>query len=221
MRLVLLGAPGCGKGTQGPLLVDRYGIMPISTGDILRAEIREGSALGIKADEFVSRGALVPDNVILDMMEKRMNEPDMVNGFLLDGFPRTLIQAEGLDRILDQKGLSLDAVIKLEVSEETILRRLTARRICPACTQVYNLESAPPKVDGKCDRCGGEIIQREDDKEATVAMRLKVYEGTTAHLVDYYEYEGLAVVVDGEGAVDEVAARIEKALGDRTPGAAK
>ena len=184
---------------------------------MLRAEIWKGSALGGKADEFVSRGALVPDNVILEMMERRISEPDVANGFLLDGFPRSIVQAEGLDRILDQGGMSLDSVIKLEVSEKTVLERLTSRRICPGCSGVYNLASSPPKVAGKCDTCGTKLVQREDDEESTVRMRLKVYEGTTAHLVDYYEYEGLLLVIDGEGTVDQVAANVARALGDQSP----
>ena len=212
MRIVFLGAPGCGKGTQVGRLVHRYEIKSISTGDMLRAEIRKGSVVGLKADEFVSRGDLVPDSIILEMMEMRMNEPDVANGFVLDGFPRSVAQAEGLDRILNQGSGALDAVIKLEVSEEAILERLAGRRICPECSAVYNLSTNSPKVAGKCDNCGAALVHREDDTEATIRMRLKVYEDTTAELADYYDRQHLLRVVDGEGSEDQVESRIVRAL---------
>ncbi len=212
MRLVLLGAPGSGKGTQGEILSRRYSIPQIATGDILRSEMAAGTPLGRAAQRFVNSGALVPDDVILGMMGLRLAETDAAGGFVLDGFPRSIPQAEGLDRILSKTGGSLSAVLKLHVPKRLLLERLTARRVCPACGAVYNLKSMPPVEPDKCDRCGGPLVQRKDDSAETVRKRLTVYEAATAPLIDYYDAHGLLVIVHGEGVVEDVTARIMRGL---------
>lgn len=215
MRLVLLGAPGSGKGTQGELLVRKYKVPQISTGDILRSEIAAGTPLGIRAKEAVSSGALVTDELMLGMVEHRLKEPDLATGFILDGFPRSIPQAEGLAAMLARLGARLDAVVKIDVPKKVLLERMTLRRICSSCGQVYNLVSRPPAAAGKCDRCGADVVQREDDTEETVRRRLNVYEAATAPLIDYYDARGLLVIVHGEGEVPEVFASIVQALESR------
>lgn len=215
MRIVLLGAPGSGKGTQGLLLGEKHGIPSISTGDILRSEIAAGSPLGIRAQEFVRVGSLVPDDVVLGTMEKRLSLSDSAKGFILDGFPRSIPQAEGLGRILSKLGVRLEAVIKLHLSKRALIDRLTSRWTCSTCSAVYNGISSPPRAPGTCDRCGAFLGQREDDQPDTVRKRLNVYEITTAPLVDFYDARGLLVIVDGEGTVREVGSRIERSLEER------
>lgn len=212
MRLVLLGAPGSGKGTQGALLARRCAILQIATGDILRSEMARGSALGMTARGYVVAGSLVPDDVVLGMVEARLGEPDAASGFVLDGFPRSIPQAEGLERILSALGKRLDAVVKLDVPKRLLLERLTARRVCSGCNSVYNLVTKAPAAPEKCDRCGKALIQREDDSEETVRRRLNVYEAETAPLIDYYDGRGLLVIVHGEGSVEDVDAMIGRAL---------
>ncbi len=215
MRIVLLGGPGSGKGTQGRLLSEEHGVPAISTGDILRAEIAAGAPLGMRAREYMSGGSLVPDDVVLGVMEKRLAQPDMGRGFILDGFPRSIPQAEGLDRILKKMGLALDAVVKLHLEKKTLIERLTSRWTCPACATVYNRISSPPRVAGICDRCGASLVQRDDDQPDTVRRRLNVYEMMTAPLIDFYDASGLLVIVDGDGTVAEVAERIARSLEER------
>jgi adenylate kinase len=193
-------------------MVAKYGIKQVSTGDILREQIASDTPLGRRAHEYVSKGSLVPDGVILEMMEQRLAQDDLADGFLLDGFPRSIPQAEGLDRILKKAGVRLDAVIKLDLPKKVLLERLTARRVCSKCQAVYNSISSPPRVDGVCDRCGGKLIAREDDTEETVRRRLNVYEATTAPLIDYYDARGLLVIVSGDGPIDQVEAAIDRAL---------
>lgn len=215
MRLILVGAPGSGKGTQAQRLVDRQGVRQISTGDILRGEIASKSPLGEKADEYVSRGSLVPDDVMLEMMELRLAEDDVAHGFLLDGFPRSIPQAEGLDRLMERTGLELDAVIKLDVPKMVLLERLTCRRVCVQCQAVSNKRLSPTKMDGVCDRCGGDLFAREDDQLETAKHRLLVYEAETAPLIDYYDAKGLLAIINGDRPIEEVGTSIERMLEER------
>lgn len=212
MRIVLLGAPGCGKGTQSELLQTRYGLPAIATGDMLRDAVSNGSSLGEKARPFLSAGALVPDDIILALVEERLRQPDAREGFLMDGFPRSIPQAEGLDRLLAAREAALDRVIKIDVSKKVLLERMTSRRICPGCGAVYNLLTQPPAREGVCDKCGTRLIQREDDSENTVRRRLNVYESATAPLIDYYDARRLLSIVHGEGEVDTVFQRITSVL---------
>ena len=212
MILILLGAPGVGKGTQGALISKEYGIPQISTGDILRSEVKNETELGKKAKAYMEKGELVPDDVIIEMMEKRIKEDDCKNGFILDGFPRTVAQAEAFDRMLAKNGLELDKVILIDVPEEEIIDRLTGRRICPNCGAVYHIKNNPPKVEGVCDRCGSKLIQRDDDREDVVKKRLEVYKKSTMPLIDYYTKTSKLVKVDGTGDIEEIFARIKKIL---------
>ncbi len=192
MRLILLGPPGAGKGTTAKLLHEVDGSVQISTGDILRGEVRAQTPLGQEAKRYMDAGDLVPDALILGMMENRLLQPDCANGFVLDGFPRTIAQAEALEAKLNEMALPLDGVVSLEVCRETIIDRLTTRRTCanPQCQAIYNVKSEPPKVAGVCDRCGGELVQREDETEEAISRRLETYETKTAPLVQYYAERG-------------------------------
>ncbi len=212
MRIVLLGAPGSGKGTQAERLRAKFGIPQIATGDMLRTAIAQGSPLGEKARSYVSAGALVPDDVILGLIEERLELPDAAKGFVLDGFPRSIPQADGLAGLLKARDLALDRVIKLDVSKKALLERMTSRRICPGCGSVYNLLSQEPARTGICDHCGTRLVQREDDTEATVRRRLAVYESSTAPLIDYYDGLRLLSIVNGETSIDTVFERIAAAL---------
>ncbi len=212
MILILLGAPGVGKGTQGQMISQEYSIPQISTGDILRKEVKEETELGKKAKSFMESGALVPDNVIVDMMEKRIKEEDCKNGFILDGFPRTETQAEALDIMLKNNGLELDSVLLIDVSEDEIIERLTGRRVCLKCGAVYHIKYNPPKQDGVCDKCGSKLIQRDDDKEDVVKNRLKIYNESTAPLIDYYSKTGKLVKIDGTGDIKEIFNNIKTIL---------
>jgi adenylate kinase len=215
MRIVLLGAPGCGKGTQAALLFKKYGIPQVSTGDMLRAGIAAGSVLGEEARAHVAAGALMPDDLIQRLVGDRLARPDASRGFILDGFPRSIPQAEGLDRMLGAAGHRLDGVIKIAVGRAELLKRLTSRRICPGCAAVYNLLAQPPSEEGVCDRCGTKLVQREDDTEATVRRRLQVYASATAPLIDWYDARRLLVIVHGEGPVESVFRRIVGAIDER------
>jgi len=207
-RLVLLGAPGVGKGTQAAEISRRTGLPHISTGDLLRAAIRDGSPLGRRVAAIVERGELVPDGLVAEVMEERLARPDAADGFLLDGFPRTVAQADLLDRILAKRGQALDRVISIEVPETEIVDRLAGRRSCEHCGATYHVRYNRPKVDGVCDRCGSELRQRPDDVEAAIAQRLKAYREQTAPLVARYRKTGRLVEVDGRGTPDEVFGRI-------------
>jgi adenylate kinase len=209
---VLLGPPGAGKGTQAVKIAKEYGIPHISTGDIFRANIKEGTELGLKAKKYMDSGELVPDSVVTDIVADRVKKNDCRGGFLLDGFPRTLPQAEALDKILNVEGCPLTAVVNVDVDREALVRRLTARRTCSACGENYNVMSKPPKKEGVCDKCGGKLYQRDDDKRETIENRLAVYEKQTAPLIDYYGRSKRLVTVSGEGAIDEVFGRIRSAL---------
>ena len=213
MRLVLLGAPGCGKGTHSAWMIASLGIPQISTGDMLREAVGAGTELGQKAKGFMDAGKLLPDDVILDLVSERLDAADAAKGFILDGFPRTIPQAEGLGKLLKGRGEALDHVVKIDLAREELIRRLTSRRVCPKCKAVYNVEFKPPKQAGICDACGGEVIQRDDDTAETVTHRLGVYEEQTAPLVAYYEGRGLLIAVDGNAGFGETRGRLEAALG--------
>jgi adenylate kinase len=213
-RVVLLGPPGAGKGTQAKLLQEEFGAVQISTGDILRQAVADKTALGGEAAAYISRGALVPDDLIVNLVAERLKEKDCARGFLLDGFPRTIPQAERLDEILDKMGLRLNGVLSVQVPENILIKRLAGRRTCRQCGALTHVAFNTPKTAGVCDRCGGELYQREDDKEETVAHRLEVYRAQTAPLVDYYQKRGLVRVIDGVGEIGVIRARIIEALGE-------
>ncbi len=208
LRLVLFGPPGVGKGTQAAELRKRVGVPHISTGEILRGTMRDGSPLGQRVRAIVERGELVPDELVGDLIEERLGRPDAREGFLLDGFPRTLPQAERLERFLAARGAALDGVISLSVPEPEIIDRLTGRRVCPACGALYHVKHGRPRVDGVCDACGGALRQRSDDTEEAIRERLRVYHQQTAPLVRHYQRSGLLLTVDGQGRPDEVFARV-------------
>ncbi len=212
MRLILLGAPGVGKGTQGDLLAAKYQRPKISTGDILREAVRNKTPMGIQAKACMDQGKLVPDAVVIGIVKDKLGEPVCAKGFLLDGFPRTVPQAEELGAILKARGLKLDRVVNIAVPRENIVRRLTGRRSCPKCQAVFHVEFSPPKREGICDRCGGELVQRSDDTRETVENRLSVYEEQTAPLIAYYRQRGLLSDVDGAGPVEQVQQRIVELL---------
>ena len=213
-RVVLLGPPGAGKGTQAKLLQEEFGAAQISTGDILRKAVAEQTPLGKQAGEFINRGALVPDGLIVNLVAERLKEKDCQSGFLLDGFPRTIPQAESLDEILKTMGLSLNCVLLVQVPQNIIVERLAGRRTCRKCGALCHVIFNPPKQSGVCDRCGGELYQRDDDREQTITHRLQVYETQTAPLVEYYSQRGLLRAVDGVGEIDQIRARVIAALGD-------
>ena len=201
MRLILLGAPGSGKGTMAADLVQKYQIPHISTGDIFRLNIKSKTALGLEAEQYIQKGALVPDSVTIAMVADRLEQQDCQKGFLLDGFPRTVTQAEALDELLERRQLALNAVVELELSDESILARLSGRRVCSACGKTYNLSSYKPRQEGICDDCGGSLYQREDDKPETIRQRLVNYYRQTLPLSDYYEQKKLLVRINNEGEV--------------------
>jgi adenylate kinase len=209
MRIILIGPPGAGKGTQAVQVKERYKIAHISTGDILRENVRAGTKLGLEAKKYMDAGKLVNDDLIVGMMGDRLRMDDASRGFLLDGFPRTAAQAAALDSLLSDLSVCLDAVVLLEVADEVVVRRLTSRRVCSSCGAIYNAHSRPPKVDGVCDACSGKVIQRDDDKESVIRDRLKVYYSQTSPLVEYYEASGLLSRVDAEGSNDAVLRYLE------------
>lgn len=213
MKIILLGAPGAGKGTVAKLLTNLDGSVQISTGDILRGAVQAGTELGQKANAFMKAGDLVPDELIMGIMGDRLQEPDCQKGFLLDGFPRTIPQAEALKTLLADLGISLDMAVNLDVPRDVILDRLTTRRTCEnsACQAIYNVKSQPTKVDGICDKCGSKVVQREDETEEAISHRLATYNEKTAPLTDYYEKEGLLVNVDAVSS-DAVVAAIQSRL---------
>ncbi len=204
MRIILLGAPGSGKGTQAKKLVEKYHVPQISTGDLLRAAVAAGTPLGRQAKSIMEAGQLVSDDIVLGMIKERLAEDDARAGFILDGFPRTLVQAQALDQLLDELGWPLDGAILIDVDYEKIVRRITGRRTCRDCGQVYNIYTSPPRVDGVCDKCGGPLQQRADDTEETVRKRLQVYDQQTAPLIDYYRQQGKLHRVQGDGDIDEI-----------------
>ena len=213
LRLILLGPPGAGKGTQAARICQKYGIPHISTGDIFRRHIKEGTDFGKKAQEYMNKGLLVPDNLVLEIAEARLMEEDCKNGFLLDGFPRTVNQAEQLDRFLDERNLSVDKVLNIEVDKEELMTRLIGRRVCRNCGATYHVINMPPEKEGICDVCGGELYQRSDDTAATVENRIEVHNAQTMSLVEHYEKVGKIAHIDGSTGLDNVFNEIERVLG--------
>jgi len=213
MRIVLLGAPGAGKGTVAKLLTDYDGSVQISTGDILRGAVKAQSELGKKAQGYMERGELVPDELIMEIMEARLKEPDCDKGFILDGFPRTIPQAEALKKLLAKLNLKLDKVINLDVPKDIILDRLTTRRTCsnPDCQEIYNVKSKPPSPDGKCLKCGSPVIQRADETVEAITKRLETYNEKTAPLIDFYTKEGLIKTISSLSS-DEIVAQIKESI---------
>ena len=207
MKLILLGAPGAGKGTQALKLVDHYSIPQISTGDLLRAAVADGTDLGKQANEYMTAGKLVPDEVVIGLIEERLKEDDCQSGFILDGFPRTVAQADKLKEITD-----IDAVVNVDVDTSILVDRLTGRRTCKTCNAMYHMVFNPPKQEGVCDACGGELYQRSDDNEETVTKRVKTYNENTAPLIDYYKETGKVKDVNGQGGIDEIFQNILKVL---------
>jgi adenylate kinase len=214
LRIVLLGPPGAGKGTQAKLLQEKFQACQVSTGDILRKAVAEQSPVGKEAAEYINRGALVPDSVIVKLVAERLNDNDCRNGFILDGFPRTIPQAQSLEEIVKKMGVALHHVLLMQVPHGLIVERLAGRRTCRGCGAPYHRSFDPPKQEGVCDRCGGELLQRDDDREETIRARLDVYDAQTAPLVDYYRQRGILREIDGVGKVEDIQNRVIKALGD-------
>lgn len=215
MIFILLGPPGAGKGTYSQKLIDIYKIPQISTGDILRASVKAGTEMGLKAKEYMDKGLLVPDEVIVGIVNDRIKDADCKNGFLLDGFPRTVEQANSLGVIFDKNKLALDGVINIIVDNDVLFKRLTGRRMCKQCGANFNVNTLPPKQGGICDKCSGELYQRNDDKEDVIANRLKVYEHQTAPLIEYYKSRNVLKDVNASsGSIDDIVAKIKEALGN-------
>lgn len=212
MKLILLGAPGSGKGTMAAVLKNEYQITHISTGDIFRANIKEQTPLGIEAKKYIDQGALVPDELTISMVEDRLAQPDCANGYLLDGFPRTIAQAEKLDAMLASKNTKLDAVINVTVPAEVIMERVVNRRVCTSCGESYNVVSRPTKVEGVCDVCGKEVVHRDDDKPETVKARLVTYEQNTKPLIDFYAAKGIVIEADNSQSPEFAFKQASEAL---------
>lgn len=203
MRLILLGPPGAGKGTQASAIVKRYNIPHISTGDIFRANIKEGTELGVMAQDYMNKGLLVPDELVVTIVKDRLTKDDCKEGFLLDGFPRTVKQAEALDKELSNLGIKLDKVVNIEADRDILIQRAIGRRICKECGATYHIVNNPPKVEGICDIDQGELFQRSDDNEATVSTRIQVYLDQTQPLIDYYDQQGLILNIDGKNSIED------------------
>ncbi len=213
MRLVLLGAPGAGKGTQAKKLIETYGIPQISTGDILRKAVADGTPLGKEAKSYMDKGELVPDSVVIGLVKERIAQDDCKKGYILDGFPRNIAQAEVLDKVLAEMGAPLDTALSVDVDKDVLMKRLTGRRTCRKCQQMYNIYFSLPKKEGVCDKCGGELFQRNDDKEETIRKRLDVYDAQTAPLMEYYKKKGIVKSVAGTGSIDEIFKQVCSKLG--------
>jgi adenylate kinase len=210
--IILLGAPGAGKGTQAVMLAEKLNLVQVASGDLFRQALQQETALGLKAKSYMEKGQLVPDEITIQMVLERLSAPDCENGAILDGFPRNTQQAEALDKALEEQSKAIDRVVYVMVSEDELMKRLSGRWICRNCQAPYHAVDSPPKVAGKCDRCGGELYQRADDTAETVKKRLKVYFAETSPLIDYYKRAGKLVEVNGEGSVPEVHERIVAAL---------
>jgi adenylate kinase len=211
--IVFLGAPGAGKGTQAASVARKLKLAHIATGDLFRQALERGTELGLAAKSYMEKGVLVPDQITINMVLERISAPDSRGGVVFDGFPRDLKQAEALDKALARQGKAIDKAVHIKVSEEELLRRLGGRRVCRQCQAPCHISDSPPRVEGRCDKCGGELYQRPDDTEKSIKKRLEVYSGETAPLIDYYRREGKLLEIDGEGGVEAVAKRIVAALG--------
>lgn len=212
MRLILLGPPGAGKGTQASSIVAEYGITHISTGDIFRHNIKNETELGKKVKSYLDKGQLVPDELTIDLVWDRLSKDDCKKGFLLDGFPRTINQAEALQKGLEERGFKLDKVINIDVDKNILVKRLSGRRVCKNCGETYHIDNKPTLKDGVCDKCSGEVIQRADDNEKTVLDRIEVYEKQTFPLIDFYKNLGLILTVDGTLSIEDVFSQIKESL---------
>lgn len=212
MRLILLGPPGAGKGTQASMLINKYKIPQVSTGDILRAAIKDQTSMGSKAREYMDKGALVPDDVVVEIIEERISKSDCRHGFILDGFPRNIAQADALSKMLGKRKEEIDKVISLCVDDQELITRITGRRTCKECGKGYHIKFKLPKVDGKCDICGNELIQRDDDSEETVKERLVVYNKQTQPLIDYYSRKNILSGIKGEGGIEDIFEKICKLI---------
>jgi adenylate kinase len=212
MDVILLGPPGAGKGTQAKMMIEKWRIPQVSTGDILRAAVREGTQLGLEAKGFMDEGGLVPDSVVIGIIEERIKEPDAADGFILDGFPRTIAQAEALEKILSDNDRKIEHVISIEVDDEELVTRLTGRRMCKSCGESFHMVFNQPSVENVCDACSGELYQRDDDQEDTIRQRLEVYHEQTSPLIEYYRERGGLREVDGAGSIsdifDQIAAKL-------------
>ena len=211
-NIIFVGAPGAGKGTQASMVAQKLNMVHISSGDLFRQALEQGTELGKQVKTYMEKGALVPDEITIQMVRERLSAPDSENGVILDGFPRNLPQAEALDGATGEQGKTIDKVIYIKVPEEELIKRLSGRWLCRQCQAVYNMANSPPGMEGKCDKCGGELYQRPDDKPETVKKRLDVYFAETAPLIDYYRRQGTLMTVEGEGSVEEVTRRIVAAL---------
>lgn len=209
MRLILLGAPGAGKGTQAKRLVSKYAIPQVSTGDILRAALKDETSLGVEAKSYMDKGELVPDEVVIGIIKERLVQKDCLGGFILDGFPRTVNQADALQETLSGLNQSIDHILEINVGRDELVGRLTGRRICKDCGAGYHIKFNPPEKEGTCDKCNGSLYQREDDSEATIVERLRVFSAQTLPLTDYYKSKGKLTVIDGVGSEEEIFSRID------------
>lgn len=214
MKIIMLGAPGAGKGTQAKMIADKYGVPHVSTGDIFRANIKNGTELGMEAKKYMDQGLLVPDELTVKILLDRVSQPDCKNGYVLDGFPRTIPQAEVLDKALAELGESIDYAIDVDVPDENIVKRMSGRRACVSCGATYHVVHVPPKKEGICDRCGSELILRDDDKPETVKNRLNVYHKQTQPLIDFYTKKGVLKTVDGTVDMQDVFKAIVAILGE-------
>lgn len=214
MKIIMLGAPGAGKGTQAKMIADKYGVPHVSTGDIFRANIKNGTELGMEAKKYMDQGLLVPDELTVKILLDRVSQPDCKNGYVLDGFPRTIPQAEVLDKALAELGESIDYAIDVDVPDENIVKRMSGRRACVSCGATYHVVHVPPKKEGICDRCGSELILRDDDKPETVKNRLDVYHKQTQPLIDFYTTKGVLKTVDGTVDMQDVFKAIVAILGE-------
>jgi len=212
MDIILLGPPGAGKGTQAKMMVEKWNIPQVSTGDILRAAVREGTQLGTEAKNYMDKGELVPDSVVIGIIDERIKEPDARGGFILDGFPRTIAQAEALDGILSENGRNIDSVVCIEVDDEELVTRLTGRRMCRGCGESFHVVFNPPASEDACDSCAGELYQRDDDKEDTIRQRLRVYHDQTSPLISYYGKKGSLKNIQGTGDISDIFSQIVDSL---------
>ena len=216
MKVIMLGAPGAGKGSQASRIAKEYQLPHISTGDIFRANLKEETELGKRAKSFMDKGELVPDDITIAMLLERIHKEDCKNGYILDGFPRTIPQAEALKEALAKKDEKIDLALDVEASDELIIKRMAGRRTCPACGAIYHIVTLPPKTEGICDRCGADLIQRKDDNEETVKNRLKIYHEVTEPLISYYKKEGILEEIDGAEELDKVFEKVKRIIHKRS-----